>query len=602
MHFGSVSPKDNSRATDWTTLIDPRPNGWKVTIDEFDEPKKDCYYFKYHIPGLSGFQPTTDNRYAEGWKNGLGRWNGLQHGVANIDEFGELPMNQQVSTSSVTYCDAYAERDTNYCEEWDRCIITCCGCFISCCDTCERYRKESYCKTPTIVQSYSPGAETWGSGVICGSQTLNVNYSNQHYDNIVDSTQADTINHTYMYSIMGNFGSSKFPDSLLPGSSNIHELQHACHHLVIEVLTNPKPVMPPTVSGGIGQFPEKCIHTNICVVHWCENETLKNRITLSGGSEDEFRFKAYQYRVAKSVVNPVDGTGTLTREYCLKDKSTSQSCPSSISFEVSQAVPLKSDLGTRKKLTIENKKTKQSKNCFNFPYSYNWDNYMQRSSGPSDHNLFFSGNAYIPPANIEFRSQLLQLAVSLEGSAVATYQMTNGNSVYPTRRIYVQVCSSTVNSELILPYTYNHASIVNDSINKGGVAISDDGSTVALGLGRRNVYIYSKDLTDGTWPAENVSYVVNTENQGTVDHVYLSSSGFFMAVIIGGDNLYVFKKDYRGTGYIRSLHMNKSSGMWEKTSVEAMESGVVSIGAMDNTGNVDTFEVSGMPDHDCLFM
>ena len=47
--------------------------------------------------------------------------------------------------------------------------------------------------------------------------------------------------------------------------------------------------------------------------------------------------------------------------------------------------------------------------------------------------------------------------------------------------------------------------------------------------------------------------------------------------------------------------MNKSSGTWEKTSVEAMESGVVSIGAMDNTGNVDTFEVSGMPDHDCLF-
>jgi hypothetical protein len=121
VHFGSVSPPANSRETDWTTLSDPRLDGWIVTIDEFDEPKKDCYFFKYHIPGLPGFEPTADNLYALGWANGLSRWGGLQHGHANINEFGSLPMNNQVSSSLTSFCEEESTRNSNHCNRWDRC-------------------------------------------------------------------------------------------------------------------------------------------------------------------------------------------------------------------------------------------------------------------------------------------------------------------------------------------------------------------------------------------------------------------------------------------------------------------------------------------------
>ena len=409
-------------------------------------------------------------------------------------------------------------------------------------------------------------------------------------------TGTEKIFFTYLYSIMGHLKKGNFPDSLLPENDSEFEFSHDCHHAVIEVMS-PAPQMPPSLSGGNGNLPTNCINTNICSIHWCDIE----EITISAGDTEKFSFKIYDYGTSKLTVHPVaseppssnddfNGNGGPNKIFCLQNDGNDLKCPSSITFKAYQHAPLTSSLKTRKTLTISN--SKKSIQClFNFPYEYSWVGYRGRSTGNSAPSAYFT-DAYLPPARIIEQSQLLNIALSLEGTAVATYQITLGDNY---KKIFAQVCTSDETSvplrlEQGSVYTglgYLYTSIINAASLKEVTAISDDGSTIAIGLDKQHVKVWYKDLINDKWILEP-SVGVDTGVNAIIDHVYLSTTGYFLS-IIQGNKLLLYQKSLYSIDY-EKVSEEQSSTTIKKASIQAMESGNVSIQYKTNTATT-TFEV-----------
>ena len=645
----------NPSAADWTSLNTrsaTNPVAWFVQDEEFTEPKNECYFLRIHVPGLTGWIPEaglnagselTDSDLPAGWEDGLARYTAISTASLAATEIGSLPRNSE--TTRVTsdrcfqwdseqvkpdncintdlYCKSYECRPHNCnahncnpydcnCDFFDWLGVTECDtchhtCYDTCHDTCWsscclEYEFELVCNDMRSIDGWRAGDERWKTHVVCmsGAGEMRVNYNNEVYQKLdVAPTNVQKIHYTYLYSVMGHIKDANFPDSLLPGEASTFQLSQNCHSAVIQILGE-TPSMPPSMSGG-GQVPSNCIYASICVVHWCESEEM----TLTAGDIAPFYFLIYEFwgptENNKVPIQPLSsspgsagyqiGQGSMNKQFCLKETGTPE-CPTSIRFQASSHT-LYSDLKTRRKITISD--TKTSIQCFNFPFEYNWNDYKTLSTGSSGKDMYFDNAQYSPPATITLRSQVLNVAVSQEGTAVAIYQIIVGVPPNTRLRIFTQVCDS-INPAFTLSFTYIHPHTINSSNVKEITAISDDGSTIAIGK-ESLVYIYFKNLVDDVWPTSEVSLVLDTERSGDIDHVYLSASGYFLS-IVQDSQLLVYQKSLREVAYIpvypSSTTTNPVTGV-KKASIAAMASGNVSIQTKDANGVVlpdTTFEVS----------
>jgi len=598
VHFGGDAPPEMQPSeTSWSQLNtrSANPVSWYVKEDVFTEPKEECFFIRTQVPGFTQWYPVSaDSLEPTAWQNGKERSSAVRSGKVSMSEAGMLPLYSNVVEETSTYCFASDPVD---------CILGSSSCPYDLCwvllggdKVCTTKWKPCYVSVP-VEYKWSRGVAKDEEDVICGTDKIEIDYANPEYDNLTVPTNQQKIFFTYLYSIMGHLKKGKFPDSLLPGNGSEFELSHDCHHAVIEVryevalVGSPAPKMPPSLSGGNGKLPINCINTNICSIHWCDSD----EITIFAGDTTPFYFYIYDWGMEKQTVHPVasdpphlayNGYGEPTRIFCLKNEGDVD-CPTSITFTAYQHTPLTSSLKTRSMLTISN--SKQSIQCFNFPYEYSWVGYRSSLSGNSAISSYFT-DTWLPPATLIERSQLLNVALSLEGTAVATYQIILGDN---QKKIFAQVCNSDEASvplrlEQGMGLGYLHTSIINANSLKEVTAISDDGSTIAIGLERQHVKIWFKDLINDQWDQESSLGVVTSIN-AVIDHIYLSTSGYFLS-IIQGTELLLYQKSLYLVGYDK-VSETTSSATIKKASIEAMESGNVSIQYKTNTAAETTFEV-----------
>lgn len=620
-HFGGVIPPEpNVADVDWISDLNTRtesPLSWSIESEEYTEPKEECYFVRTHVRGEPGW--TQD---AKGWNDGRSRYEAI--GAGRVDatkQIGPLPTVSEMNTrddvdswggervsresSSGDYCECsectYAvwktrvptnEEGYEYftCEDRIEFHVTSDTAPLNTKDACQtvamQHEECRPCASRTCNQRpfwFASNDQEMTSLICTNEHDFDVTYINDAYDNLDEgASNAQNIHYTYLYSMMGHIRDSNFPDSLLPGDTSTHQLSHECHSAVIEK-TYMSPILPSASDGA--KFPVKCIHTLICVLHWCGSE----EITFTAGDTGDFLFEIYHYGVVKNHLRIVSSSPNNSfrlmsnRNLRCLNKDGTTSCPNSITFQA-YSHTLSSSLKARKHITISN--TRTSRQCFDFPFEYNWDNSetISTEESSSSKDLYFNDdNSYLPPATVTHRSQVLNIAISLEGTAVATYQITEPD----IKRIFSQVCDSSSDQPVTLPHFFDHSIILDNSNIKDITAISDDGSTIAIGIERQYVHIFFKNLADDvSWPGEFLNF--DTTRDLVINHVYLSAGGYFLSVV-QDSNLYLYEKRLFGSGYIL-IYPNddpriEGDGRIDHASIVATEAGIVSIQTRDTNDN-----------------
>ena len=382
--------------------------------------------------------------------------------------------------------------------------------------------------------------------------------------------------------ILGDLGPSKFPDPLEPDGRHEYELRNDCYQAVIRV-NGDAPDTLPTFEGDLGPMPITCQESKICVLHWCGSNTL----TLTAGSEQE----GFQFEIVRMDQHSWSGSTTSLGYYCVQ-QGGAPPCTSSITLTVEPSgySQQPSQLKTRKSLTLYN--LKETRECFDFPFVYHWGNYKERSTGASGSDSYLTSPNYLPPAEVEQRSQVLQVVTSLEGTSVAAYHMLAGTEL---NTVFAQVCTEE-NSNIILPVSFSGVSSLSSNLY-GGLAIADDGSTVAFGFGESGVMkIIMRDTFGKTWPSVDLPEVGGTHQiqlpQGfRIDHSYLSSHGFYLAIVASnpnnsasGSGLFVYKRSLTGYDFNVAYESGSGNPTWTKVSIFTQSNGSLSIQMMQSDG------------------
>lgn len=391
-----------------------------------------------------------------------------------------------------------------------------------------------------------------------------------------------------------------FPRYISHGESELVTLTKGCYEALIE-LVDFDPRQPLPVVKGQGELPEDCKKSGHCVVHWCNRSTLTLSATTRR-SPTKFRIWSNKRGIIDSMVDAT-GAETGSSVYCLQQAQSSGDCQAAhLQFTAPSETKVYSQQKRRGSVSLKKIQDEtlpeEYKECFDFPFDYNFVNYQDRVSGSSDPSKYHNED-FTTPAIIDLQTQVEHIDLAHNsGGGLAIYHTYDGNN-NPVH-IRAQVCSDD-HPSVVLPFEAAIAPEQIGSVVITAAAISDSGTVAVIEKNSVLLFYLLDEVTD-TWFES--TQLRDFEN-ASILHVGLSTHGHFVGILVlNSDNqkeLYLYQKRLRGLEYDKKFPNGNESPIisddYDQVSVYASESGIVSIQVRDkeeSQTNIDplTSEVS----------